>query len=79
MLDAARRAASEALLDRTMIAVTPEAYAEFLARLDAPPLPNDRLRRTMQTLPLGPLVTLSAPELLSADHQLANFDCGVPT
>jgi GNAT superfamily N-acetyltransferase len=23
-------------------------------------------------------VTLSAPELLNADHQLANFDCGVP-
>ena len=49
VLDAARRAAAEALLDRTMIAVTPEAYAEFLARLDAPPLPNDKLRRTMQT------------------------------
>ena len=23
-------------------------------------------------------MTLSAPELLNADHQLANFDCGVP-
>jgi uncharacterized protein (DUF1778 family) len=49
ILDAARRAAEEALLDRTVLAVSPEAYAEFLARLDAPAQPNDRLRRTMQT------------------------------
>ena len=49
MLDAARRAAEEALLDRTIITVTPKAYAEFLARLDAPPQPNERLRRTMRT------------------------------
>ena len=39
----------ETLLDRTVLTVSPEAYAEFLARLDAPPQPNDRLRRTMQT------------------------------
>jgi len=49
VLDAARSAAEEALLDRTALTVTPEAYAEFLARLDAPPQPNDRLRRAMQT------------------------------
>jgi uncharacterized protein (DUF1778 family) len=48
ILDAARRAAEEALLDRTVVNVTPEAYAAFLARLDAPPQPNERLRRTMQ-------------------------------
>jgi uncharacterized protein (DUF1778 family) len=29
--------------------VSPKAYAEFLARLDAPPEPNERLRRTMQS------------------------------
>jgi uncharacterized protein (DUF1778 family) len=51
VLEAARQAAEEALLDRTMFAVSPEAYAAFLARLDAPPKPNDRLRRTMQTVP----------------------------
>jgi uncharacterized protein (DUF1778 family) len=50
MLDAARRAAEEALLDHTVFVVSPEAYAEFLARLDAPPQPNERLRKTMQTL-----------------------------
>ncbi len=49
VLDAARRAAEETLLDRTVLSVSPEAYAEFLARLDAPPQPNERLRKTMQT------------------------------
>jgi uncharacterized protein (DUF1778 family) len=49
ILDAARRAAEEALLDRTVLTVSPEAYAQFLARLDAAPQPNERLRRTMQT------------------------------
>ena len=49
MLDAARRAAEEALLDRTIFTVSPKAYSEFLARLDAPPQPNERLRRTMRT------------------------------
>ena len=49
MLDAARRVAEETLLDRTIFTVSPKAYAEFLARLDAPPQPNDRLRRTMRT------------------------------
>lgn len=49
ILDAARRAAEETLLDRTVLAISPEAYAEFLERLDAPAQPNDRLRKTMQT------------------------------
>jgi uncharacterized protein (DUF1778 family) len=49
VLDAARQAAEAALLDRTIFAVSPKAYAEFLARLDAPPRPNERLRRTLRT------------------------------
>src|SRR3954462_1978619 len=48
VLEAARRAAEDALLDRTVFTVSPEAYAEFLKRLDAPPRPNQRLRRTMK-------------------------------
>lgn len=48
VLEAARRAAEDTLLDRTVFSVSPKAYAEFLKRLDAPPQPNDRLRRTMQ-------------------------------
>lgn len=49
ILEAARRAAEEALLDRAMLAVGPKAYADFLARLAAPAQPNERLRRTLQT------------------------------
>ncbi len=48
---AAQRAAEEALLDRTVLSVNSTTYALFLARLDEPPQPNDRLRRTMQTNP----------------------------
>lgn len=49
VLEAARIAAEEALFEQTIITVSPEAYAEFLTRLDMPPQPNDRLRKTMQT------------------------------
>ncbi len=48
VLDAARIAAEDALLDRTVFVVNPKAYAEFLARLDAPPRPNARLRRSLR-------------------------------
>jgi len=49
VLNAARNAAEDALLDRTVFAVNPKAYAEFLARLDSPPRPNARLRRSLLT------------------------------
>jgi uncharacterized protein (DUF1778 family) len=49
VLDAARIAAEDALLDRTVFVVNPKAYAEFLTRLDAPARPNARLRRSLQT------------------------------
>ena len=51
ILEAARRAAEDTLLDRALVSVSPEAYAEFQKRLDAPAQPNERLRKTMQTLP----------------------------
>jgi uncharacterized protein (DUF1778 family) len=50
VLDAARRAAEDALLDRTVLTVSPKAYAEFLARLDAAPQPNERLQKTLRTV-----------------------------
>ena len=53
VLDAAQRAAEDALLDRTVITVGPEAHAAFLARLDEAPAPNERLRRTLLALPPG--------------------------
>jgi len=49
LLDAARRAADEVLLDQTIIYTQPRDYAAFLARLDTPPQPNARLRKTLQT------------------------------
>ena len=49
VLDAARRAAEDALVDRSLLLVSPEAYTAFLKRLDAPARPNARLRRTMRT------------------------------
>ena len=49
ILDAARRAAEDTLLDRAMVSVSPDAYAEFVKRLDAPPQPNERLGRAMRT------------------------------
>jgi uncharacterized protein (DUF1778 family) len=49
VLDAARQAAQNALLDRSVIPVSKKAYAEFVALLDAPPQPNERLRKSLQT------------------------------
>jgi uncharacterized protein (DUF1778 family) len=51
ILRAAKQAAEETLLERTLISVSGSAYAEFLKRLDAPAKPNERLRRTMKSPP----------------------------
>ncbi len=51
VLDAARLAAEEALLDRTLFSVEDTAYGVFLTRLDTPPHANARLARTMRTAP----------------------------
>jgi uncharacterized protein (DUF1778 family) len=52
VLDAARRAAEEALLDQVYFGVSQDAYDEFLARLDAPPRPNERLKRALRKPPV---------------------------
>jgi len=49
VLDAAREAAQSTLLDRTVIALDDKAYAAFIALLDAPPNPNNRLGKSLQT------------------------------
>jgi uncharacterized protein (DUF1778 family) len=49
ILQAARRAAEDQLLDRTHFEASEEAHAAFLSRLEAPPQANSRLRKTMQT------------------------------
>ena len=47
VIEAAERRAEEVLLDQTIFTVSSEVYAEFLARLDAPPQPNEKLKRMM--------------------------------
>jgi uncharacterized protein (DUF1778 family) len=49
VLNAARHAAEDALLDRTIFEVDSKAFVRFLALLDAPPSPNERMRRTLRT------------------------------
>jgi uncharacterized protein (DUF1778 family) len=49
VLEAARRAAEDALLDQTLFLAGAEAFEAFRARLDEAPRPNDRLRRSLQT------------------------------
>lgn len=49
MIEAARRAAEDAILDQRVIRVDHGTYDAFVALLDAPPEPNERLRRTLRT------------------------------
>lgn len=51
VVDAARQAAEDTLIDRMIVTVGPQAYANFLARLDMQPNPSETLRRTMRTSP----------------------------
>ena len=49
VLEAAQRAAIDALSDRTLFLVDPETYEKFVEALNQQPQPNDKLRQTMQT------------------------------
>lgn len=49
ILDSARVAAEDTLLDQVIMSVSPQAFEQFQARLDMPPKPNDRLLKTMRT------------------------------
>lgn len=51
VLEAARKAAEEAVMDRTLFLVDEERFAAFKAALDAPAQPNERLIKTIQTKP----------------------------
>lgn len=52
ILEAARQAAEEALLDQSLIVVKPEAYEAFVEALDREATPNDRLRQSMSVAAL---------------------------
>ncbi len=49
ILDSARLAAEDTLLDQVIMSVSPQAFEQFLAQLDMPPKPSDRLMKTMIT------------------------------
>jgi uncharacterized protein (DUF1778 family) len=49
ILDSARLAAENTLLDQLIMTVSPKAFQQFQARLDLPPKANARLRKTMRT------------------------------
>jgi uncharacterized protein (DUF1778 family) len=49
ILDSARVAAEDTLLDQVIMTVSPQAFEQFQARLDMPPNPNERLLKTMLT------------------------------
>jgi uncharacterized protein (DUF1778 family) len=49
MLDAARRAATDAILDRTLFRMDRATFGRFVQRLDAAPAPSAALRKLMQT------------------------------
>ena len=49
ILDSARLAAEDTLLDQVIMSVSPQAFKQFLAQLDMPPKPSDRLMKTMNT------------------------------
>lgn len=47
VLEAAQRAAMDALAERSVFVVDAPTFARFVAALDVPPRPNEKLRRTM--------------------------------
>ncbi len=49
MLESAREAAENALLDQRLFLLDDAAFEEFVRRLDAPAKPNEGLRRLMAT------------------------------
>ncbi len=49
ILDAARLAAEQALLDQMLIVTNQDSYAALVTRFDQAPVPNERLTKTMQT------------------------------
>lgn len=49
MMEAARQAAEDALLDRIGFRLDAGQFSAFMAKLDAPPEPNARLRNLLAT------------------------------
>jgi uncharacterized protein (DUF1778 family)/GNAT superfamily N-acetyltransferase len=83
MLEVACREADAVLLDRRFFLLDEKAYKRFAAALDRPPANNPRLRRLLASKGVLGAMTgrageISAPEHLTAEHDVAAFDSGVP-
>ncbi len=52
MLDSARRQAEDTILDQRVFYLSPEAHEAFLAILDAPAKPDERLKATLTRKPV---------------------------
>lgn len=52
MLDSARRQAEDTILDQRVFYLSPEAHETFLAILDAPAKPDERLKATLTRKPV---------------------------
>ncbi|MDB5472173.1 MAG: CopG family transcriptional regulator [Caulobacter sp.] len=52
MIEASRRAAEEALLDKTFFGVSEEGYNAIAQIFDGPPQPNERLRKMLRHKPV---------------------------
>jgi uncharacterized protein (DUF1778 family) len=48
ILESARARAVDILLDQRLFALEPRRYEAFMAALDAPPRPNEKLRRLLK-------------------------------
>lgn len=70
VLDAARQAAENTLLDRTVLTISPKAHAEFLAHLDAPPQPNKSCGAACNPRTLGISMTLAAQRVVQAANTI---------
>jgi uncharacterized protein (DUF1778 family) len=49
MMEASRQAAEDALMDRTAFRLDAAHFSAFMAQLDAPPAPTERLRKLLAT------------------------------
>ncbi len=48
---ASLNAATDVILDRRLLRLTPKAFSRFIEALDAPPKANDKLRTLLRTAP----------------------------
>ena len=78
VLEAARRAAVDALTQRTLFSVDAETYANSSRRSMRRRVPRSSYPHDADAGTVGSHLTIDAPVLLDDSHDLGAFDCGVP-